>query len=349
MFKAKIYIRGKMLSVFLAFSILSFTGFLKLAHPQNLDSNQVTLGVLFAELDEPGKKERDRFLKTAEKFSARLVIKDALASQELQMAQAEELINQGIKVLLINPCHPNQARRIVENAHKKGVIVIAFERIIKVCDLDYYVGFDYQKIGELQAESALQRAPSGNYLLIPGARSDYDAQMIRTGWKKALNPLVSAGTIKIVLEQSFSEKNLQNPKPELERALKKVDNQIKVALTGNDILTEAMIEFLAEKEIGENPLVIGQGADLNSLRRVANGSQAMTVYKPIPELALTAIELSLKVAKKEKVNYLINNTVNNEFKEVPSILIKPIILDKNNLEKFIIQGQIYTKEQIYGN
>ena len=340
--------RKKRAIIFYAFSILLLAGFFKIALAQKLEANPVVLGVLLSDLDQRGSEERDWFLKIAEKLSVQLVIKDALTSQGLQIAQAEELINQGIKLLLINPCNPDQARRIVENAHKKGVIVIAFERIITVCDLDYYVGFDYQKLGQWQAEYALKRAPSGNYLLISGTKSDYEAQMILTGWKKVLNPWVSAGTIKIVFEQSFSEKNLQNPKPELERALKKVDNQIKVALAGNDILTGAVIELLAEKGIGENALVIGEGADLRTLKRIVDGDQAMTVYKPIPELARTAIELSLKVAKKEKVNYLINNTVNNGFKEVPSILIKPIIVDKDNLEKTFIQKQIYTKEQIYG-
>ena len=74
----------------------------------------------------------------------------------------------------------------------------------------------------------------------------------------------------------------------------------------------------------------------------------MTIYKPIPKLADAAVELAAKLAKGEKVNYLVTKTVNNGFKDVPAILLAPIVVDKSNIDKTIITDGFYTKEQVYG-
>jgi D-xylose transport system substrate-binding protein len=309
---------------------------------------QVVIGMLFDFLRERWLKDKDAVVKAASSQGATLLVKSAESNDYLQVVQARQLMDQGAKVLLVVPHNLKRAGEIVNIAHGKKVEVVAYDRLIRDCDLDFYVSFDNQKVGELEAEYALSKVPSGNYVLIGGSPNDYNAVMIHTGWMKVLKPAVDSGKIKIAVDKYTEEWKPANAAMTMTSALKSLDNSISVVLAGNDNLAAAAINIMEGQGLAGKVLVVAQDAELDALRKIAAGKQAMTIYKPIQKLADASVELAVKLARGEKVNYLVTKTVNNGFKDVPAILLQPIVVDKNNIDKTIIQDGFYTKEQVYG-
>ncbi len=312
-----------------------------------LSAQEVKIGVLFDFLSQRWLKDRDYLLKEAQKHSVKLIIKSAEQNQQLQIAQAKELIEQGVKALLVIPHHLQLAGRIVELAHQKGVFVIAYDRIIRGCDLDFYVSFDSEKVGELQAKYALKKVPQGNFGLVGGSPSDFNALLLRKGQLKILTPQVKAGRIKILFDFYTEEWKAEVAKRKFKSLLAGTSEPINAVLCGNDILAGAIIEVIESKGLQGKVFVAGQDAELSALHQILEGKQSITIYKPIKKEAHYAMELAVKLARGEKVNYLINRTVNNGFKEVPSILLEPLVIDKSNIQ-LIIKDGFYTKEQVFG-
>ena len=308
----------------------------------------VVLGVLFDFLRERWPRDRDALVQEADRQSAKLLVKSSESNDELQIAQAKELISQGVKVLLVVPHNLKKAGEIVKLAHDKGVKVIAYDRLIRDCDLDFYVSFDNQKVGELEAEYGLAKAGSGNYVLLGGSPSDNNAIMIHAGWMKVLEPAVKEGKIKIAVDQYTAEWRPVIAGLNMANAVKRLNGNISVVLAGNDNLADAAIMVLEGKGLSGKVAVIGQDAELSALRRIVAGQQAMTIYKPIPKLAQAAMELAVKITRGEKVNQLFTRTINNGFKDVPALLLPPVVVDKDNLDKTVLQDGFYTKAQVYG-
>jgi D-xylose transport system substrate-binding protein len=301
-------------------------------------AGQVVAGVCFDILRERWARDERALSSEAAKQSVRLLVKSAESNDDMQVAQAKEMINSGAKILLVVPHNLKRAGEIVNYAHSKNIKVIAYDRIIRDCDLDFYVSFDNQKVGELQAEYALEKAPAGNYVLLGGSPADNNAIMVHAGWMKVLGPAAKSGRIKIAYDQYTPDWKRENAQANMAAALGKIGNEVSVVIAGNDTLAGGALQALAAKGLGDGKVVvIGQDAEPEALQRIRSGTQAMTIYKPIPRLASAAIDLAAKTLRGEKINQLFNQTVNNGFKDVPSILLEPVAVDKGNMAKTIGQ------------
>ena len=144
----------------------------------------------------------------------------------MQNAQAENLLTQGVQVLVVVPHNAKTTATIVESAHKMGVPVIAYDRLIRDSDLDYYISFDAERVGELQAEYAVKHRPKGNYVLIGGAPTDNNAVLVREGQMKILKPLVDKGDIKVVADQWAKDWQAVEALKIMENALTRNNNQV---------------------------------------------------------------------------------------------------------------------------
>ncbi len=120
---------------------------------------------------------------------------------EVQKKQAELLIEEGVDVLVVVPTDAEAAAEIVDIAHKADVKVISYDRLIKNADLDYYISFDNEKVGELQATEILKKVKTGNFAYIGGAEADNNAHLLRQGTMKVLQPLIDKGDIQLVYDQ----------------------------------------------------------------------------------------------------------------------------------------------------
>jgi D-xylose transport system substrate-binding protein len=296
--------------------------------------------------EERWQRDRDLVVARAEELGARVIVQAANGNDALQNSQAENMLTQGIDVLLVAPHNGKTAAVIVEAAHKAGVPVIAYDRLILDSDLDLYVTFSPVKVGELQADYALKRRPKGNYVLIGGAPTDNNALLLRQGQMSLLKPPIDRGDIKVVSDQWAKEWQPMEALKIMENALTRNNNQVDAVVVSNDGTAGGAIQALAEQKLAGKVVVTGQDADLAACQRIVAGTQSMTVYKPIKVLAAKAAEVALALANKQPVTDK-TSPVNNGRKDVPSILLEPIQVDKDNLVSTIIADGYQKLEAVY--
>ncbi|WP_109078263.1 D-xylose ABC transporter substrate-binding protein [Aggregatibacter kilianii] len=290
-------------------------------------------------------KDSSIFVKKAEALGAKVYVQSANGDDSAQIAQIENMINKDIDVLVIIPHNGEVLSNVIAEAKKEGIKVLAYDRLINNADLDFYVSFDNEKVGELQAQSIIEKKPEGRYFLMGGSPVDNNAKLFRKGQMKVLQPLIDSGKIKVVGDQWVDswlpEKALQI----MENALTANKNNIDAVVASNDATAGGAIQALSAQGLSGKVAISGQDADLAAIKRIVEGTQTMTVYKPITLLADKAAEISVALAKDEKPQS--NAELNNGLKNVPSYLLEPIVVDKNNIEATIIKDGFHSKDSIY--
>ena len=308
---------------------------------------QVVIGFSMDTLkEERWQRDRDLFVKRAEERGAKVLVQAANSDDALQNAQAENLLTQGVQVLVVVPHNAKTTATIVESAHKMNVPVIAYDRLIRDSDLDYYISFDAVRVGELQAEYAAKHKPKGHYVLVGGAPTDNNAVLVREGQMKVLKPLIDKGDIKVVADQWAKDWQAVEALKIMENALTRNNNQVDAVVVSNDGTAGGVIQALGEQKLNGKVLVTGQDADLAACQRIVAGSQTMTIYKPIDALAAKAAEIAVALAKKESFGDT-TRPVNNGRKDVPSILLEPIPVDKDNLDATVLKDAYHKREDVY--
>jgi len=292
-------------------------------------------------------RDRDLFVQRARKLGADVLVQSADANDSVQVRQAENLLTQGVDVLVIVPHNGEIAASIVESAKRQHVPVVSYDRLIRNSDVDFYISFDNVKVGELQAKYLADRAPKGNYVLIGGSPTDNNARMLREGQMNILNPAIARGDIRIVADQWSMDWLASEALAHTENALTQSKNQVAAVVASNDSTAGGAIQALEEQKLAGKVLVSGQDADLGACQRIVEGTQAMTVYKPISPLATRAAEAAVALAKHQSVET--NAKVNNGFKDVPSFLLEPIAVDKNNMAQTVIKDGFLKVEDVYRN
>jgi D-xylose transport system substrate-binding protein len=289
--------------------------------------------------------DKKYFEEKVTELDAKVITKISDGSEANQLALAKELINENVDVLVVVAANVNTAAAIVREAHSAGIKIIAYDRLIKNSELDYFIGFDAVQIGELQAQYALSKVPKGNYILLEGDKSDMNAVNFEKGQRNILNPKISNGDVNIIYRVFVENWSAVEASYEVEKVLKLTDKQIDVILSANDGNAMGARNAIEKLNIKDDILITGLDADLRACQRIVKDKQTMTVYTPIIECAQTAAELAVKVAKKEALNYNFTSK-NNGRVDVPSIILNSIALDKSNIDKVIEDG-LHKKEEIY--
>lgn len=291
--------------------------------------------------------QRDKQLveQRAKELGAVLDVQVANGDDAVQTKQADNMLIKGVDVLIVAPHNGEIAASIVEAAHAKGVPVISYDRLIRNADVDLYISHQVEKIGEMQAQYALDRVPKGNYVLIGGSPTDYNAILLRKGQMNVLQPAVDRGEVKIISEQFAREWKAEEALRITEDALTRTRNDVDAIVASNDGTAGGAISALEAAGLAGKVLVTGQDAQKDAVQRIVRGSQTMTIYKPIQPLAFGAVDAAMKLARKEPV--ATTETINNGRKDVPAILIAPLAVDKANLDATILRDGYHKREEIY--
>ncbi|GAB3246325.1 D-xylose ABC transporter substrate-binding protein [Chitinimonas naiadis] len=288
-------------------------------------------------------RDRDFFVGAAEKLGAKVFVQSADASEQRQIAQIENLISRGVDVIVIVPFNATVLGNTIKEAKKAGIKVVSYDRLILNADVDAYISFDNEKVGEMQAEGVVKARSKGNFYLLGGSPTDNNAKMLREGQLKVLKPYVDRGDIKIVGQQWVKDWNPTEALSIVENALTANGNKIDAIVASNDGTAGGAIQALAAQKLAGKVPVSGQDADLAAVKRVIAGTQAMTVYKPLKLIASEAAKLSVQLARSEKPGY--NSEYDNGLKKVPTVLLKPTPLTRENVDLLVKDG-FYTQAQI---
>jgi len=308
---------------------------------------QLTIGLSLDTLrEERWQRDRDMFVGRCKELGARVLVQAANNDEVVQNAQAENLLTQGVDVLVVAPHNSKTAATIVEAAHRAGVPVIAYDRLISDSDVDLYLSFDNERVGQLQAAYAVQRAPKGNYVVIGGSPADNNALLYHQGEVKVLQPFVDRRAITIITDQYAADWQPVEALKIMENALTRHDNRVAAVVAANDGLAGGAIQALAEQGLAGKVVVTGQDAELSACQRIVAGTQSMTVYKPIKKLATKAAEIAVAMARKQAFDTP-SRRLHNGFKDVPSLLLEPVVVDRDNLVSTVIADGFHPLDQVY--
>lgn len=311
------------------------------------NGRQITIGLSLDTLrEERWQRDRDLFVQRCGELGARVLVQAANNDEAVQNSQAENLLTQGVDVLVVAPHNSKTSATIVESAHRAGVPVIAYDRLINDADVDLYLSFDNERVGELQAGYAVKRAPKGNYVLIGGSPADNNAILYHQGQMKVLQPYADRHEINILTDQYAADWQPVEALKIMENALTRHDNHVDAVVAANDGLAGGAIQALAEQKLAGKTVVTGQDAELTACQRIVAGSQSMTVYKPIKGLATKAAEIAVAMAKKQPFEKP-SRQLNNGFKNVPSVLLEPIAVDRDNMDSTVVADGFHMREQVY--
>jgi len=308
----------------------------------------ITIGLSMDNLRlERWQHDRDIFVERAEEMGAEVLVQSANGDDMVQLSQAENLITQGIDVLVVVPHNGKVMGSIVREAHANDVPVLAYDRMLMDAEVDYYLSFDNVRVGELQAEYLVDKQPSGKYFLLGGSPTDNNAKLFREGQMNIIQPYVDEGEIEIVGDQWAKDWLPQEALGIIENALTANNNDIDVIVASNDSTAGGAIQALEEQGLAGEVLVSGQDADLAACQRIVEGTQTMTIYKPIQDLATRGAEIAVKMAKGEEVET--NGAINNGEYDVPSVLLTPIQVHKDNMVDTVIEDGFHEMEEVYKN
>ncbi|MRT12362.1 D-xylose ABC transporter substrate-binding protein [Enterobacteriaceae bacterium RIT711] len=308
-------------------------------------AKEVKIGMAIDDLRlERWQKDRDIFVKKAESLGAKVFVQSANGNEETQMSQIENMINRGVDVLVIIPYNGQVLSNVIAEAKREGIKVLAYDRMINNADIDYYISFDNEKVGELQAQSLVNKVPSGNYFLMGGSPVDNNAKMFRAGQMKVLNPYIESGEIKVVGDQWADGWLPENALKIMENALTANNNKIDAVVASNDATAGGAIQALSAQGLAGKVAISGQDADLAGVKRIIAGTQTMTVYKPITKLANTAAEIAVELGEGKQPAS--DAVLNNGIKDVPSRLLTPVEVDKANIDSTVVADGFHKKNEL---
>ncbi|WP_319480003.1 substrate-binding domain-containing protein [uncultured Draconibacterium sp.] len=306
----------------------------------------VEVGFLIHAFDkERWENDRDYLVEDVQELGGTVKVMNAENDADKQLAQAKELLANGVDVLVVVPVDQFAAAAIVEAAHAQNVKVISYDRLIKNCKLDYYVSTDNVEIGSLQARYLTTIQPTGKYALIGGAMSDNNSQLLYLGQRNVLQPLVDRGDIEIVYNE-FTNAWEEKEGYEHGKALLKAHSDVDAIIAGNDELAMGVIRAIKEAGKEDQILVAGMDADLRNLREIVAGHQTCTVYKPYEKLAATTADLAMKLAHNENGEKTYQTVSNGEML-VPTVFHNGMIVNKENLQLTVISEGYQREEEVY--
>jgi len=292
---------------------------------------------------------KDKLVMEAEAKKAgidlRVQVTDNDASK--QVAQCENLISQGVKVLILAPHDASSAAVIIDKAAKAGIKVISYDRLVTNSTLDYhYLSFDNVKVGELQGDFITKKVAKGTYIVLAGSPTDNNAKLFREGAMKYIKPLADKGDIKIVMDQFVKDWQPSEAQKLCEQALTANLNKVDAVLAPNDGTAGGCIQALAAQGLAGKVPITGQDAELAGAIRIVQGTQSMTIFKDTRELGKRAIQMALELTQGKPIDTQ-GRVVNNGKRDVPSVLLTPLIVTRDNLDELLIKSGYLTREKVY--
>ncbi len=276
----------------------------------------------------------DQFQQRAHELGGAVITRSANGDDDVQFHQINELLKSGIDVLVFLPHDTSKAGRVVEAAHAKHVPVISYDRLASA-PVDLYVGFDLFSVGTEQAQSLVDRAPKGNYLLLGGSPLDANSKVVRAGQMKVLQPFIDRGDIHVFADVWVPEWSPTEAYVLVKKELDKLKTAPTAIVASNDGIAGGAIQALEDKGWSGSVLVSGQDADLAAIERIFDGSQVMTVYKPVGQEARAAAEAAVKLARHEDVES--QAEVPNGTLTTKAILLTPICVTQENAKQTVLK------------
>jgi D-xylose transport system substrate-binding protein len=325
--------------------VLLFSVFVLQAQDKPASPGSLKIGFLMDSLKvERWQTDLDKFQRRAAELGAQVLVETAEGDDEMQLQQARKLLASGVKALVLVPHDADKAVRIVNAAKASHVPLLCYERLVRDPDVSFFIGVDASVVGHLQAFSLAQLAPKGNYVLIGGSSADSNAKILHDAQMRVLQPLVDRGDIKIVSDTWTRDWDPSEAYAHMSAAIESTKGEIAAVVASNDGTAGGAIQALEEHKLAGKVLVSGQDADLAAIIRILDGTQTMTVYKPLGSQATLAAEAAVAWAKGEAVKNTAAMVIGSN--RIPAIVLTPVVVTRDNVKQTVIKDGFQNLETI---
>ncbi|MFQ3657782.1 MAG: substrate-binding domain-containing protein [Anaerolineae bacterium] len=293
-----------------------------------------------------------RFLAAAfEAAGVEYTIVNAEGDPTTQITQAEQAITNGAKVILMVNLDSGSGAAIIELARAAGVAIIDYDRLtIEGPGADFYVSFNNEAVGRLQGEGLVAAVEAAGLVnprvaVLNGSPTDNNATLFANGYNSVIRPKFESGEWILVDDQSVPGWDNQQALVIFEQMLTAAGGDIDAAIAANDGLAGAVIAALENQGLPYIP-VTGQDATVGGIQNILAGKQSMTVYKAIKAQAEAAAALAIALLRGEDVSGFVDGVTFNGTNDIPSILLTPVAVTKDNIAETVIADGFRTWEEI---
>ncbi len=339
---------SKIKKVLIAVLMLALlTGCTKQEDPQTQQMQEKKEGILIGMsfdsfLIERWQTDRDFFVDAAIEQGAQVNIQNANGDVDTQIAQIRYLIQKPVDVLVIVSIDADSLTDVIREAHDAQIPVIAYDRLIRNAGVDLYVSFDTEKVGRLMGEAlTADGLENKKVLMLNGPVEDNNVLLLSKGFRDVMDE----NGIEIV-----DEYNCLGWKPEEAseylNAHKAMLEDVDGIMCGNDNIATAVFRTLAELRMAGRIKIVGQDADLEACQRIVQGTQVMTVYKPVENMARTAAGYACKMAKRKPLTEVTETTFDGT-NDVPYVMLDPVAVNKDNMDETIVAAGYHLEEDVY--
>lgn len=310
------------------------------------EEEKIQIGMSFDSfVIERWQRDRDVFVSVAKELGAEVNVQNANGVVEEQKNQIDYFIKKGMDVIVIIAIDPASLREPVRKAKEAGIRVISYDRLINDADVDLYISFDNEMVGDMMARGLLEEdIAGGSVVMLGGSPTDNNVPLVEGAFRRVMeeNDVTIADSI-----------HADNWRAEEAAAYIYANPQViaraDAIMCGNDDLATQAVRALAETRRAGKMLVVGQDADLAACQRIVEGTQVMTVYKPVERLATRAAEEAVALAQGTIPAGDDVELIESGAYRVPYIGLKPISVNRDNIDEVIIGSGFHLKEDVYLN
>lgn len=319
----------------------------------------IKIGFLLKTMQEERyKRDRAAFIERAEALGAEVIFDSANNDELTQLAKFENMLAKGANVIVLQPVNTGTAGSMVSMANSEDVRVVGYDSMLVDGPLDAMVMQDSWAVGRLQGEAMIEWLKerngevSGKIALIQGQPGDSNAIAMSSG---VLEIVEANPGIELVTNQAHEGWSTDKAMATAENTLTSNGNDIDAFIANNSGMARGVIAALEAQGLASSDkvFVAGSDADLANIQYVAQGKQAVEIWKQIRPLAETAAEVAFALASNPDsapADVLeVDKVINNGYADVPTIVTPITLVNQNNIDDTIIAGGFYTKEEVYGN
>ena len=232
---------------------------------------------------------------------------------------------------------------VIEDAEEECLRVFGYDRMIKIAIVDLYISFDNEKVGTLMGQALVQAGlPNKKVLMLSGPTADNNVSQVEKGFQAVMdeNEIEIVGSMHADGWKAELAYDYINEHPELLDGLDAI-------MCGKDGIASSTVRALAEQRLASYIRLVGQDAELEACQRIVEGTQVMTVYKPVEKQAQAAAVYACQLARGEGVQT--DRKAYDGTYDVPAVVLEPIAVNADNMQEVIINSGFHLKEEVYLN
>ena len=289
-------------------------------------------------------RDRDIFVSKVNELGAQVNVQNPNGSVSEQIRQLEYFIDKKVDVIVVVPIDADSLTEVIGKAKEQGIGVISYDRLIHNANTDIYISFDNEAVGHCMGRTMGKQLTVGDQvIMLSGPLTDGNVIQVNAGFMEEMGKC----GIEVIDIAYMDEWKAELAYEYMNEHMDVIREDVQGIMCGNDNLASQVVFALAENRLAGKIIVTGQDADLEACQRIVEGTQFMTVYKPVNQLAERAAQIAVKLAKGEEIEY--TETISDGTYEIPYIKLMPEAVTDDNMDEVIIDQGFHLKEEVYIN